>query len=145
MPMCQISARFFYNRSFMGKVSLTSISLPLVSLSLTNTGRTLYSHCQGREMESPSGYMICLNYWWLWNTQWVSNCSGIQTCHPRHPTAIFSPTATQVLSENPHSYSVFMSSLLTPTLGNISLVSCQNSTCWRSPRLDFRSWANHIL
>lgn len=79
--------------------------------------------------------------WWCGDTEVACSCSGIEAHCPQHPAPVFSPTATQVLSEIPHSYSIFMSPLFTPTLGNISSVSCLNSTRWGPSRLDFRRWA----
>lgn len=70
------------------------------------------------------------------DTESVTNCSGIQARHPAPP---LSPNATQILSANAQ-FSISMPSLLTPNRGNISLVSCLNSTCWCPPQLDFGGW-----
>lgn len=106
---------------------------------LINTGKALYSYCRDGETGSPCGSRT--SYQWLRDTELVSNRSGIQACCPRHPAPAFSPTATQIVSENPHGCSISMSSLLTPTLGKLSFVSRLNSTRWHPPRLDFGGWA----
>lgn len=156
LPTCQVSKCFFDSKSFTlpplwkkgpllprlmdplkkGSISTTCLSPRFI---LINTGKARYSYCRDGETESPSGSRT--SYQWLRDTELVSNRSGIQACCPRHPAPAFSPTATQIVSENPHGCSISVSSLLTPTPGKLSLVSRLNSTRWRPPRLDFGGWA----
>lgn len=98
-------------------VSLSSTTKVLRFLPSKKLGQmitTVITHASGLPSFSPIQAklypIVKMGQWSLWVAMWyvqdtsgsethTSNCSGIQICQPRHPTPIFSPTATPVLSE----------------------------------------------
>lgn len=105
MPMCQISPCFFHNKNITCPPSIKGQTITTVTI-----------HASHLILLSPVQAKLCISIvkmgkWSLWVASWyvrvtrgsemhrAGNCSGIQSRHLRHPPPVFSPTATQVLSE----------------------------------------------
>lgn len=107
--------------------ALINCTIRAPHLLLIDTGNTFCSHCQDREMESLSDFVVCLSYQWLWNTQWASTALEYKSAShntqllpfPQQPLKFYLKIPTGILL----SYYLF-----TLRLGNISSVSCLNST-----------------
>lgn len=104
MPMCQMSP-FLPQQKFYAFFPLKKLGQMITTVITHASGLPSFSPIQAKLYP-----IVKMGQWSLWVAMWyvqdtsgsethMSNCSGIQICQPRHPTPIFSPTATPVLSE----------------------------------------------